>query len=97
MLAAQFLLEAVLLSYFFKIAFNGVSTYRHIFSQLNWLGHMEGKGSHWKHIIIVFVVVKFICVVVSFMSLVCWHFGLELAAAVACTFMPKVGSSAFVA
>ena len=40
---------------------------------------------------------KFVCVGVSFVGLLCWCFGMEFVAAVVCAIEQKVGSSAFVA
>ena len=40
---------------------------------------------------------KFVCVVVSFVSLLYWYFGLAFVAVVVCAIMLKVGSSALVA
>ena len=82
------------LSYFAKRAFNCINTYKHIFTWPNWLGNLEWKHSHWKHLVVAFIVVKFVCVVVSFVGLFCWCFGLEFAV---CTVTLEVGSSALVA
>ena len=54
-------------------------------------------GSHWKHIVVAFIDAKFVCVVVSFVGLLCWCFGLEFVVAFVCEIALKVGSSALVA
>ena len=72
---------------------NGVNSYQHISTWSYWLWYLEWKGSYWKHIIVGFVVAKFMCVV-AFVSLLCWCFTLEFVAAIVCTITLKVGSSA---
>ena len=80
-----------------KKAFNGVNTYWHIFAWLMHSGCQEWKGSHWKHVGVAFIVMRFICVVVSFVGPLCWHFGLYFVAAIVCTIVLKVGPSPLVA
>ena len=65
----------------------------------DWIGWVTWK---WKDFPLetycsCFVIVKFIQVVFSFVSFLCWNFGLEFVAVVVCTIMQKVGSSTLVA
>ena len=92
LLAVWCLLEGVPLSYLSLKVFNVVNTYGHIFTCIiGWETWNEGFPLETYHCN--FIVVKLVCVVVSFVSLLHWSFGLEFVAAVVCAIVLKMGSS----
>ena len=64
--------------------------------QIIWYTWNE-RSSHWKHIAVVFVIAKFVCVGVAFVSVLWQCFGFEFVTAAICTIVLKVGSSTLVA
>ena len=76
-LVVLFLLKTILLSYFSFEAFNGVNTYQNINTGPNLLGCLEWQHSFLGTYYCYFHHHKIVCVVVSFIILLCGSFVLE--------------------